>query len=166
MIKKILIFLFWFLIWLLLSWPPKTHDMITGLIVSLAVSLMTVDLLTGGRKSSFKNPFRYLWFVYYAVLFLWECLKANIDVAYRVLHPDLPIRPGVIKMKTHLTSDTALTFLANSITLTPGTTTVDIDKNNGYIYVHWLYVKEGCDECHSSPAIVRKFEKILERIFE
>jgi multicomponent Na+:H+ antiporter subunit E len=166
MIKKILIFVLWFLVWLILSWPPAAHDVITGSIVSLVVSLMTFDILTEGRKSPLKNPLRYLWFIYYALIFLWECVKANIDVAYRVIHPDLPIRPGVIKMKTSLTSNTALTFLANSITLTPGTTTVDIDKNNGYIYVHWLYVKEGCDECQRSPAVVRKFEKVLKRIFE
>ena len=113
-----------------------------------------------------RNPMRYLWFIYYAVVFLWECVKANIDVAYRVLHPDLPIRPGTVKIKTGLTSDIALTFLATSVTLTPGTTTVDIDKDRGYIYVHWLYVKEGYDRSSMKLAVVGKFENILKRIFE
>jgi multicomponent Na+:H+ antiporter subunit E len=98
--------------------------------------------------------------------FLWECVKANLDVAFRVLHPDLPIRPATLKVKTSLTSDTGLTFLANSITLTPGTTTVDIDKDKGYIYVHILYVKDVKDRSKTRLAVVEKFENILKRVFE
>ena len=71
----------------------------------------------------------------------WQIVLANIDVAYRVLHPALPINPGIVKVKTNLKSDTALTFLANSITLTPGTLSVDIDKDKGFLYIHWIDVK-------------------------
>jgi len=46
--------------------------------------------------------------------------KANIHVAYIVIHPLLPIKPGIVKVKTKLKRDSALTMLANSITLTPG----------------------------------------------
>lgn len=102
------------------------------------------------------------WFACYLFVFVWECLKANIDVAYRVIHPDLPIRPGTIKVKVSLTSDIGLTFLANSITLTPGTTTVDVDKERGFLYIHMLYVKED----RSGPKIVGKFENILKRILK
>lgn len=112
------------------------------------------------------KPIRYLWFIPYTALFLWECIKANIDVAYRVIRPDLPIRPGTIKVKTGLKSDTGLTFLANSITLTPGTTTVDIDKDNGFVYIHWLYVKDGYEKGSATIAVVEKFERILKKIFE
>lgn len=104
--------------------------------------------------------------VYYVVVFLRECLKANFDVAYRVLHPRLPIRPGTIKFKTGLRSDIGLTFLANSVTLTPGTTTVDIDKERGYLYIHLLYIKEGHEDSTLKLRVVEKFENILMRIFE
>ena len=91
--------------------------------------------------------------------------KANLDVAFRLLSPKLPIRPGIVKIKTNLKSDSGLTFLANSITLTPGTTTIDIDKENGFLYVHWLNVKsEDIDE--ATRLIAGKYEKILDRIFE
>ena len=96
------------------------------------------------------------------MVFIWECFKANIDVAYRVLHPKLPIRPGTVKVKVSLKSDIGLTFLANSVTLTPGTTTVDIDKPNGYLYVHCLSVKDGAVRL----PVVSRFENILKRIFE
>jgi multicomponent Na+:H+ antiporter subunit E len=110
-----------------------------------------------------KNPLRYLWFMYYIAIFLWECLKANIDVAFRVLHPYLPIRPGTIKIKTALRSDAGLTFLANSLTLTPGNTTIDIDKAAGILYVHRLYIRDG--HAGSIP-VAAKFESILKRIFD
>jgi multicomponent Na+:H+ antiporter subunit E len=98
-------------------------------------------------------------------VFAWALLKANIDVAVRLLSPKLPIRPGIVKIKTNLKSESGLTFLANSITLTPGTTTVDIDRENGFLYVHWLNVKtEDVDE--ASRLIAWKYEKILDRIFE
>ena len=98
-------------------------------------------------------------------MFTWECLKANIDVAYRVIHPSSPIKPGIVKVKSSLTSDTALTFLANSITLTPGTLTVDIDKNQGFLYVHWINVwTEDMEE--ATKKIVYRFEKVLKKIFE
>jgi multicomponent Na+:H+ antiporter subunit E len=87
-------------------------------------------------------------------------------VAYRVLHPDLPIKPGTIRVKTSLKSDAGLTFLANSVTLTPGTTSVDIDRDKGLIYIHMLYISDSYDKDSMKLKVVDKFEKILRRIFE
>lgn len=165
MIVNILLFIFWFYVWLLLSWPPGRQDMLIGAAVSAFVTLMTADLLIG-RSRCFRNPLRYLWFIQYVLVFAWECLKANIDVAFRVIHPDLPIRPGTIRVRTVLKSDIALTFLANSITLTPGTTTIDIDKHKGYVYVHCLCVDKMYDRGIAKLAVMEKFENILKKIFE
>lgn len=172
MIPVIINFLVWFVVWVGLSWPVTVGEIITGFIVAAFVSYMTIDVFrsqgTAGRTEAIsgfmKLPARIFWFVIYTVVFLWECLRANIDVAYRVLHPDLPIRPGTIRVKTALTSDAGITFLANSITLTPGTTTVDVDKEKGIIYIHWLCVKEVSGEPCRLPAVER-FEWILKRIF-
>jgi len=128
------------------------------------VALLTGDMFVN-RPHVFKNPKRYFWFLYYIPVFIWECFKANLDVAYRVIHPDLPINPGIVKVKTKLKSDTGLTFLANSITLTPGTLSVDIDRKNGFIYIHWINVKAH-DTDAASKLIVSTFEPILEKIFE
>lgn len=106
-----------------------------------------------------------MWFFFYIPVFIWECLKANLEGAWRVAHPSLPIRPGIVKVKTTLKSDTGLTFLANSLTLTPGTMTVDIDRERGFLYVHWVDVKsEDIDK--ATELLVRRFERILKRIFE
>jgi multicomponent Na+:H+ antiporter subunit E len=117
------------------------------------------------RPHVFKSIKRYFWFLYYIPLFIWECIKANIDVAYRVAHPDLPINPGIVKVKTTLKSDTGLTFLANSITLTPGTMSVDIDPEFGFLYIHWINVKDK-DIQKATEIIVKPFEDVLRRIFE
>lgn len=168
MIFNAVMFLIWFTVWVLLSWPAEIKDIICGILVALFVTFMTADVMNPREARTRKkiSPIgilaRALWFVYYSLVFIWECLKANIDVAYRVIHPDLPIRPGTLRIKVSLKSDLGLTFLANSITLTPGTTSIDVDKANGILYVHKLYVKDGEDKI----TVVDKFEKILSRIFE
>ena len=164
MIYRIMLSVLWFAIWMLLSWPPTITKALSGIVVAAFVTFMTNDMFEA-NANPLKRPSRYFWFVWYAVVFLWECFKANLDVAYRVIHPDLPIRPGTIRVKTSLKSDIGLTFLANSITLTPGTTTVDIDKDRGFIYVHRIYIKEGHAASEHLP-VVEKFEKILRKVFE
>jgi len=132
---------------------------------SIFVAIMTGDLFIN-RPQILKHPLRYWYFIaVYVPVFIWECFKANIDVAYRVLHPALPICPGIVKVKTSLKTDTALTFLANSITLTPGTLSVDIDKNKGVLYIHWINVKAK-DTKTATEIIVQRFERILSKIFD
>jgi len=162
--SQIILFILALLVWMLLTWPPDFQHLIVGILVAIFVSFMTGDMFIK-RPHVFKSINRYLWFLYYVPLFLWECIKANIDVAYRVAHPDLPINPGIVKVKTTLKSDTALTFLANSITLTPGTMSVDIDPENGFLYIHWIDVKDK-DIQKATEIIVKTFEDVLRRIFE
>jgi multicomponent Na+:H+ antiporter subunit E len=173
--EKVLLSILWLFVWLLLSWPPDSKDLFIGVFVSVFVTFMTVDTFRfSGNKTKradnlpqlFVLAKKIFWFTCYSAVFLWECLKANIDVAWRVLCPDLPIRPGTIKVRTELKSDIGLTFLANSITLTPGKTTVDIDKRKGLIYIHVLFLKDADITEDMRLAVVTKYERILKRIFE
>ena len=66
----------------------------------------------------------------------WEVVKANIDVAKRVLAPGLPISPTLVRLSASQKSDLGLVIYANSITLTPGTVSVDVEP--GEILVHAL----------------------------
>jgi multicomponent Na+:H+ antiporter subunit E len=154
-----------FLVWSFLNWVPDWQHLLVGVFIAWFIAFMTGDLFIT-RPHVLKHPLRYWYFfTNYIPVFLWECVKANVDVAYRVIHPKLPINPGIVKVKTTLKSDTALTFLANSITLTPGTLTVDIDKDCGVLYVHWINVKAKDVEV-ATKIIVERFEKILKRIFD
>jgi multicomponent Na+:H+ antiporter subunit E len=163
--QRAVLFTLAFLVWCFLNWVPDWQHIIVGLFLSGFVAF-----LTGGffieRPGGLPHPLRYWYFISrYLPVFLWEVIKANLDVAYRVLHPKLPINPGIVKVKTALKSDTALTFLANSITLTPGTLTVDIDREKGILYIHWIDVKHK-DAESATKAIVERFEKILKKIFD
>ncbi len=162
--SRIVLFILGFLIWTLLTWPIDFQHIIVGLVVVGFVAYLTGDMFVS-RPHHFKQVKRYFWFCYYIPMFLWECLKANIDVALRVVDPRLPICPGIVKVKTSLKSDTGLTFLANSITLTPGTFCVDIDSKAGILYIHWINVTTQ-DTNESTQLIVNKFENILKKIFE
>jgi multicomponent Na+:H+ antiporter subunit E len=164
MIKtKIILGIVAFIVWALFSFPATPERLAIGVLVSVFVAFMTGDLFDK-ETAALTNAGRYLWFFYYVPLFIWECIKANIDGAWRVCHPDLPINPGIVRVRTTLTSDIALTFLANTLTLKPGTMTVDIDKEKGILYVHWIDVKEK-DVENATKLIVEKFERILKRIF-
>jgi multicomponent Na+:H+ antiporter subunit E len=164
MMTRIVLFIVAFFTWIFLTWSVDLEHLIFGILIGILVSFTTGDIFEKRMPIS-RDINRYLWFFYYIPLFVWECIKANIDGAYRVIHPDLPINPGIVKVKTSLKSDMALTFLANSLTLQPGTMTVDIDKENGLLYIHWVDVKSQ-DIQAASEMIVQKFERILIRIFE
>ncbi len=66
----------------------------------------------------------------------WEIVKSNVDVARRILSPTLPISPTVIRLKASQKSELGKVIYANSITLTPGTVSIDIDGDK--IEVHAL----------------------------
>ena len=87
---------------------------------------------------------------------------ANLDVARRVISPTIPINPGIVEIKTNLKSDIGRLFLANSITLTPGTLTVDIKDDR--LYIHWIDVSSSDVEV-ATKEIAGKFEKYLEVIY-
>jgi len=116
-----------------------------------------------GVNPSYKcfNPWRWLLFVVYIFgPFLFALTKANLDVAYRVLTGR--IKPGIVRIKPALKSGFATTLLANSITLTPGTLTVDIGKDNE-LFVHWINVK---DKEPKTEQVCGSFAKWARRIAE
>jgi len=151
-----------FAIWLLLTWPPTLVNVAVGLFFSIAVAALFNELFPEQPQAIF-DPRRWLWAIIYLPYFFYCCVKANMDVAYRVLHVDLPIRPGIVRVPTTLRSDWSKAFLAASITLTPGTLVVDIDGQD--LYVHWINVASENFE-KETQRIAAKFEPMLRRIFE
>ncbi len=84
------------------------------------------------------RPFRY------APWLIKEIVLANIDVAKRILHPRLPIQPGMIRVKAMQKSDLAKVIFANSITLTPGT--VSVDMQDDIVSVHALTADDAAED--------------------
>ena len=160
--RYITLFILSLIFWLLLTFKLTVPNIIVGSVASIICSLFFGRFFV---TSVYKllQPQRYFWFIIYLFIFVWECIKANFDVAYRVLHPAMPIRPGIVKVKTTLKSDMAKMLLANSITMTPGTISVDIIDD--YLYIHWIYVRSEDPEVYT-PMITGAFEKYIKRIIE
>ncbi len=160
--RYIIYFIIGFCFWLLLTLSVNLDHLIAGVIVVLLGTIIFGGYFTD-KPVKFLQLHRLFWFIIYIPFFIWYMFKANIDVAYRVLHPERPIKPGIVKIRTTLKTNIAKVFLANSITLTPGTMTCEIDDD--YLYIHWIWVQSSEIE-EASKIIARDFEKFLRRIFE
>ncbi len=161
--SKILTFVISLALWLLLSMSFDIQHLAAGVVIAGVVAA-SVGGMFAGVPSKWLSPRRYRFFALYLAVFSVEVIKANLDVARRVLHPQLLINPGIVKIKTKIKSETGLTFLANSITLTPGTLSVDVDPEQGSIYIHWIDVKSK-DVEEASRIIAGRFEKIILEVF-
>ncbi|MDA3955737.1 Na+/H+ antiporter subunit E [Oceanispirochaeta sp.] len=147
-------------VWFLLTYPFDIQEGIAGAVLIVLIVLMPLpggDLL-GDLKWNPKAILAMITFFFY---FLGALIKSNLDVAFRVLHPQMPINPGIVQVKTRLKTPLGRLMLANSITLTPGTITVDTKGED--FYIHWIAVEEGdCEE--KTKKIVSGFERYLEVI--
>jgi len=160
--RYIIFFVFGFCLWLLLTLSINLDHLIAGAIVVCLGTVVFGGYFTD-KPLKFFQIHRLFWLIIYIPIFIWYMVKANIDVAYRVLHPERPIKPGIVKIKTILKTDVAKVFLANSITLTPGTMTCEIDGE--YLYIHWIWVQSAHID-KASRIIATNFERFLRRIFE
>ena len=142
------------------------YELLFGAILSIIVGIIARKIFV---KKSLRmlNPARWLMFLGYVIgPFFVGMAKANFDVAYRVITGK--INPGIVKISPGLKTDLGITMLANSITLTPGTLTVDIDENKNDLYIHWINVKK--EALAKKPVdckhICGSFEKWIGRIAE
>lgn len=149
------------LFWVMLNSTFDSEYLLTGAIVSLVITLLY------GNGLSFFTEFRYTpkalvaGFLYYGYFFK-ELFKSNIKLAVIVLSPSLPINPGIVKVRTGLKSKMGRLMLANSITLTPGTLSVELDGE--WIYVHWVTV-DATDIEATTQQIAAGFESYLEVMY-
>lgn len=166
--RRVIYFVLGFVVWVLIAWPfadgrIDLQIVVAGLFVSFLVAVLFHDLLPR-EHHVFVSPVRVFWFLVYMPVFFYYVIRANLDVVYRAVHPRMPIRPGIVKIRTGLKTDSAITALANSITLTPGTLTVDL-TDDGDLYVHWINVRTD-DVEKATQLISQRFEWFLHRIFE
>jgi len=145
-------------VWLLLTYPFSVPELIAGVVAAVVISLLpsgAAEVLREIRVS----PRAAAAAIAYLFVFLFALVRANLDVAFRVLKPSLPIAPGIVRIQTSLKTPLARMLLANSITLTPGTITVD--ARDDVFYVHWISVAEQDIE-QATKRIVGNFERYLE----
>lgn len=149
------------LFWMMLVNSLAPDSLLIGALVSLIVALLYREGL------SFFTEFRWTpraivaGIAYYAYFFR-QLFRSNLRLAGIVVAPDLPIEPGILKVRTGLKSRMGRLMLANSITLTPGTLTVEVEGE--WLYVHCVTVGE-LDTEAATREIAAGFERYLEVMY-
>jgi multicomponent Na+:H+ antiporter subunit E len=137
------------IVWMAMQGSFTIADFIVGLLMSLLVVYASRRSLFGGRLQSQEivasreqsGLVQLAWnWVRFTVFSLWSIIKSNVDVARVVLSPTMPIKPGIIGIPLDVQSERGMTILANIITLTPGTVSLDISSDRKTLYIHTLDV--------------------------
>lgn len=112
------------LFWLVVAGVFDVQIAATGFLVTLLTTYFNRDILiTGGERPRFSLN-TIFWLLVYLKDFLIAVMKANVQVAYMVLSPRMPIEPGLIRFEPGVKTSFNRVVLGNSITLTPGTLTI------------------------------------------
>ncbi len=164
-ISWITLLIFWIIVSGNLSWP----NLLVGGSIALIISSFMYENLTDDLRC--KGPLikkivnlLLVQVPQYVFIMAFQLIESNVRVAKHALFMD--IDPGIIKIETALKSDTGTTLMANSITLTPGTLTLDLDKklDKTYLYVHWIDLKTLNSE-KAGDEIKGDVERWLKKIF-
>ena len=151
-------FIFWtvllFILWMILSESTQIENITIGLLVSTLISAVSIRLF---KEDKFEiiSPF---WLFVYLFVLLKNLITSNMLLSKIILRKKIIISPAIVKVKTTLKSDWKKLMLANSITLTPGTLTLDIIDD--YLFIHTISYDENMDK----REIIREFEEIIEKI--
>ena len=149
------------LFWIMLNGSLASDVLIVGAVASVVIAALHRDGLSIFAEARF-TPAAIVATFGYIGFFLKELVKSNLHIAAVVLDPALPVRPGIVRVHTRLRSRTGRLLLANSITLTPGTLTVEMEDE--WFYVHWVTM-EAADQEEATRQIVAGFESYLEVMY-
>lgn len=143
--------------WALATGSLSERNLVLGFFVGLIV-LQFVGRAVGDDRYAIR-----LWrFLALAGIFLRELLRSSVRVAASVVTPRLTMKPAVIAVPLDVTSDVEITLLANLITLTPGTLTIDVAADRSCLYVHAMY---GGNPDQMAQEIKDTFERRIREAF-
>lgn len=160
-------FILCMVVWVLITWSFTVQELAAGILVSIATALFSSRFFVHGDSYRFFNPAKIFSLLGYSVTFFVELVKANLDMAKRVYGGCKAVNPGIVKVPTEMKSDYGLALLSDSITLTPGTITMDVAEEDGknFLYVHWIDVTAESGE-QAGEAIKGALEKGTRRVFD
>ena len=147
--------------WLLFTWSLLPGSLIMGLVMSLAVAILTFPIFVEEGEASRRAqlPHVYLFGLYIVVL-IFQMYVSSFRVMWLIIRGRT--NPGVVHFRTRLKSDISRLMLSNAITLTPGTLTLLLDDD--HLVVHWLDARTTHSK-YAHKLIARPFEVILKRIW-
>jgi len=127
-------------IWVAITGAFTIENFLFGF--GLSFFLLWIITINRAENKYFSRGPKIISFVFF---FLYELVKANLEVAYDVITPKHFMEPGIVKIPLDAKSDLEITLLANLITLTPGTLSLDVSDDRKVLYVHAMYVKDKND---------------------
>ncbi|SES65698.1 Na+/H+ antiporter subunit E [Anaerobranca gottschalkii] len=140
----LILFLILFAFWIIVAETVEIQHLLVGIVVAYLVEIFNRDFLKDFHFYGKKNfIIQIITLIHITIILIKDMIIANIQVAKIVLSPKMPISPGIVTFKTKLKSPLARTLLANSITLTPGTLTIDVDED--IFVVHYLTEQNAVD---------------------
>ncbi|WP_373058534.1 Na+/H+ antiporter subunit E [Zunongwangia sp. H14] len=143
------------LVWVALTGNFNFANYLFGFVLSFII--LRVITRGSGTAKYFTIVPRIIVFILY---FFYELIKANLQVAYEVITPHYRMKPGIVKIPLDVKSNIGITLLANLISLTPGTLSLDVSNDRKVLYVHAMYIN---DRQEFIDSIKNGFEKrILE----
>jgi multicomponent Na+:H+ antiporter subunit E len=146
------------LAWVALTGQLTPINFVFGFIVGYLL------LWLGRRVAGESDYFRKVWLIFnFAGYFAWQLVLANLRVTAEILTPRHNMRPAVVAVPLDVTNPVAITLLANLITLTPGTLSLDVPPGENTLYVHALHVQ---DVDSFRLEIKTGFEQYIKEIFE
>jgi len=165
LLKAVPIIILTYIIYIVFSGSVGVYDIVLGLAVSLIAGYLTAELVVRDTSKALSIR-RLMWLITYAIYYLTIAeFKAHYDVIKRILHPRMPINPGIVRAPYNVSNDYSIVAIANSITNTPGTVTVHLDEGKKVYYIHWIDVKAP-DPKTTYENIVKDFESYIKNIFE
>lgn len=151
MIKQFLMNLLLSFIWVALTGSMYYTNFLFGFMIGFGI-LWIMNRNDDDRRYFYKVP-RIISFIFY---FLWEMIKANVQVAYDVMTPKYFMRPGIVKYPLDAKTEMEINLLSTMISLTPGTLILDISEDKKTMFIHVMYLDE-------PEKFVRDTKKGLER---
>jgi multicomponent Na+:H+ antiporter subunit E len=148
-----------FVVYLLLAGSLGGAEIALGAGVAVLAAALTARALPFGP--ALFDPLRVARTVAYLPVFVWKMIVANLEIAAIVVRPHLGVKPSLVKAATDLRSPEGLLLLTSSITLTPGT--LSVDARDGELYVHWV-VAEADDDETARRRILLPFERRIRGI--
>ena len=124
-------------VWVLVTGEISLSGFVLGFALGYGILWMTRRVLNTAQYCA-----RVPRLIEFAGFFLWELLWANVRVAYDVVTPTHHMRPGIIAFPLDVETDLEITLLANLISLTPGTLSLDVSPDRKVLYVHHMYVHD------------------------
>jgi multicomponent Na+:H+ antiporter subunit E len=125
-----------------LGWGAMTGSFeVAGLGVGFVIAYVVLYLLQGvvGHSTYFLKLVRLISF---SAFYVYEIVRSNLRVAIDVVTPSPRSQPGVVAVPLEAKTDAEITLLANLITMTPGSLSIDVSDDRSVIYVHSMFIDD------------------------